>query len=681
MLEAWLDPRIWPESQFGMAVTGVRSRGSTCTVTTTGARFSINTDDNTLFAEQRLGRRRQCVSLRFGDHLLRGLRPHLENRGAAFLSGPGIRLRVNGDSLVMLQAMRTATVKGHLHFDPGWVAVFQGHQLFLDPFGGCGVYPMTDVLQAQMLDTHRRFRYELKAGDILWFAIFPPRPFDWKASLNQRIVWHWSRENGYPAGEDLRAWREFGNVYLLQSEVMLWKDWNLAYQPRDDAALRRVLDTVHDLDGRILVYTSPGYFLKGTPLAVHAMNSFESFRGWPPTVVDSANLGEFVQAITRMKQATGVDGIYFDGLYVKSVAASYQVMREARRLVGDDGLLMVHSTSNAPGGDVFLPAVDTYADFLLRGESSAVRYSDAGYLRYFVSGYNIGNAIGFLCNNNDHPTTPALVERVLDANVRLSRVIAQDTPERAETLRKLYLPRLTPALRQRVEAAAEAASRQASERFRQRTAAKQAEGKPWRRVFAESFDGPLRPDIWHIYTTPIEGTTLAPKDGALLVRARAHTVAYLWFENQHDVLSVQCRLRIGANSGLSWGPAITLMWPGYFFRVTARADGSFGIDRPGGVQDMVGQCRLDVWQTLRVKVGASDLICDVSNDEGHTWHHLWTEPWRGTAWADAPSRIILGKLSLWGDNTNNESLGDWGETWIGDVEVSAPTTDTRVRQR
>jgi hypothetical protein len=443
------------------------------------------------------------------------------------------------------------------------------------------------------------------------------------------------------------------------------------------------LQTAHGLDGRVLVYTSPGFFLQGTPLAAHALNSFDNFRGWPPTVTDGANVGRFVEEIDRLNRETGVDGLYFDGLYVKSVAASYQVMREARRIVGDDGLLMVHCTSNAPGGDVFLPTTDTYANFLLRGEGSAVRYADPDYLRYFVSGYHVSNAFGILCNNNDHPTTPELVDRLLDANARLSFVVAHDTPERVQALRDLYFPQLTPALRPRVEAAAEQAARFGAERFQERMAARQGRERtpcrspdPWPQVFVETFDGGLDPQVWRTYTTPIEGTTLATQNGALVLRAREHTVAYLEMANQRSVFRVQCRLKISEHSGLSWGPAITLMWPGYFFRVTARADGSFGIDRPG-VQDMVGECRADQWYSLRLTLRSSDLICEVGPPDGGTTNGgttnaLWTEPWRGTGWQGPPSRIIIGKLSLWGDHANHEDPGEWGETWMDDVEIYAP---------
>jgi hypothetical protein len=658
------------------------------------------------------------VTLRFSDHVLESLRVTAQGSGAVLLTGPAARLRINGDSLGMFQALSPCAVEGQLHFSPGWMSLHAGSQLYLDPYGGCGIYPLTAGRAARPLGADRRFRYELNAGDVLWFAVFPPRPFDWEASLQQRVVWHWSRQNGYPSNEELRAWREWGNVYLLQSEVMLWQDWNLAYQPRDAAELGRVLQTAHGLDGRVLVYTSPGFFLQGTPLAAHALNSFDNFRGWPPTVTDGANVGRFVEEIDRLNRETGVDGLYFDGLYVKSVAASYQVMREARRIVGDDGLLMVHCTSNAPGGDVFLPTTDTYANFLLRGEGSAVRYADPDYLRYFVSGYHVSNAFGILCNNNDHPTTPELVDRLLDANARLSFVVAHDTPERVQALRDLYFPQLTPALRPRVETAAEQSARAAAERFQERMAAGRERTPcrsldPWPQVCVETFDGDLDPQVWRTYTTPIEGTTLTTQNGALLIRAREHTVAYLEMANQRSVFRVQCRLKISEHSGLSWGPAITLMWPGYFFRVTARADGSFGIDRPG-VQDMVGECRADQWYSLRLTLRSSDLICEVGSDgppdggtpnpttmglrttgprdpesgvvsgqwsgglsgppDGGTTDALWTEPWRGTAWQGPPSHIIIGKLSLWGDHTNYEDPGEWGETWMDDVEIYAPAS-------
>lgn len=68
---------------------------------------------------------------------------------------------------------------------------------------------------------------------------------------------------GYPSDADFAAWRAHGNIVLLRSEVMLWKDWNLGFEPRlgpDEFA--RVGTAAHAQGQRFIVYTSPYYFLR-----------------------------------------------------------------------------------------------------------------------------------------------------------------------------------------------------------------------------------------------------------------------------------------------------------------------------------------------------------------------------------------------------------------------------------
>ena len=68
---------------------------------------------------------------------------------------------------------------------------------------------------------------------------------------------------------------------------------------------------------------------------------------------------------------------------------------------------------------MYNPSADTYAGWILRGEGQGFRSEQ--WLRYFVSGYNISNAIGVVCNNSGYwIPTKRQAEMTLRANCRLA---------------------------------------------------------------------------------------------------------------------------------------------------------------------------------------------------------------------------------------------------------------------
>jgi len=49
--------------------------------------------------------------------------------------------------------------------------------------------------------------YPLPTNAVLWVGVCPPKPYDWARSLRERVIYHWSRETGYPSDEVLRSWK------------------------------------------------------------------------------------------------------------------------------------------------------------------------------------------------------------------------------------------------------------------------------------------------------------------------------------------------------------------------------------------------------------------------------------------------------------------------------------------
>lgn len=285
-----------------------------------------------------------------------------------------------------------------------------------------------------------------------------PRPYPWEKSFTERVAWHWSKKTGYPSDADIEQWSRHANILLQQAEVMLWKDWSLRFIPRNGLEeFQRVNRTCERLGMRNIVYTSPTYFLTGTGLESKAMNNFDNFAitGFSPGDGRGLNWPIFLSEITKVMKEYQPDGLYFDGIY-DNIVRTYLISRKTRELVGDIGIMEYHATGSPPGNGVYLPQIDTYFTFILRGEGSQGQYTDPDYLRYFVSTYNISNSIGVLCNNNDYPLDKKFMSTLLDNNIRVHYIAGGSEDPRRQGMERYYWPALKPELVKRVEGQQEA---------------------------------------------------------------------------------------------------------------------------------------------------------------------------------------------------------------------------------
>ena len=329
-------------------------------------------------------------------------------------------------------------------------------RLMLDNYGGIGVFPIGCDLDEPRPGVASA---NLPPGHVLWISICPPRPFAWEQSFHDRPFMYGSGnriEQAYPSDEGLANHLAFvGNIYHLH-DLVLWENWQSSYVPsRGAEALTRVRDTVHRLGARLIVYTSPQYFTRGTPnehraTGAQMVRETGTMKPGPPWY-GGENMDLFLPEIERVVKEYGMDGLYFDGLYCNSLVQSYRVMRESRKILGDR-LLSVHTTWSPPGlaATGYCPTVDAYADFVLRGEDNPRLAVDALWQRYLVSGYNISNAIG-MPEHNKVPDAElrndAFVDAILDVNARF---YYHDELGR-ERITGYYWPQLTERLKARVD--------------------------------------------------------------------------------------------------------------------------------------------------------------------------------------------------------------------------------------
>ena len=179
-----------------------------------------------------------------------------------------------------------------------------------------------------------------------------------------------------------------------------------------------MVDTAHGLGMRVIPYFSPLFF-PGTE-------------------------SEFLAELELFLAEWEFDGVYYDGVS-EDIIEAYEIMKGTRKLIGPDGILYVHipspiiGSSYGEGRYIYCPFIDTYADFILRGEH--IDDFDDTTLRYTISGYNISNAIGLACNcDYNLEFNRKLINKVLDYKVGVPYWTAIDhyLADRGEATGKEY---------------------------------------------------------------------------------------------------------------------------------------------------------------------------------------------------------------------------------------------------
>jgi hypothetical protein len=445
-----LSPRNFMEAAWEMRVEKAQVRAQSARIVTTGAVFEIDATKGRIVCRARLPRPRRVLTAQVAPTRLTGMRVAAEGSGAIIIHADrgGTTLRVNSDSLLHISARRGAEVTLHCHIAPELRSVWLANLMRLDPQGGFGAHVIGD---GALRETPRGAIFFLQPADVMLVGVFPPKPYPQKRADEEVVVCHppvsvkhpyWER----PEMEEIARW---GKVLLPANEMQWWKHWNMEFEPRDSRRWARTIRWAHELGMRIFVYASPFYFYRGSRYEPWADQYPEAMI--IPGVADGQNVEVYLAEIKRLlaDKEIAPDGLYFDGLYLGSIARSYYLVRKAREILGDDRMLMLHTTGNPPGAGyvkgwcpfLYCPFIDTWGDYNFRGEAQEGRYLEPEYLRYFISGYNISNTIGLLCNNGDPTLTRELVEQVLAAQARLM-IFSPPGPGNAKLLRELYFPRL-----------------------------------------------------------------------------------------------------------------------------------------------------------------------------------------------------------------------------------------------
>lgn len=219
----------------------------------------------------------------------------------------------------MIQVHEPIVVEIERKINVGWEASFKNNHLLADEYGAFGLDVSDPDINAHYAAYDSTVaRYPLDTDRIRWATVCPPKPYDGERSFKEHVVCYWSDTCAYPSDEVLESWQAHETIFLLQSEVTPWNDWNLGFEPRfGPEEFARVRAKVHDLGMRFIVYTSLYYFLKDTALEYAAMNSFEGFVGWPPGTPTGENMPLFLFTIENLMRTHTPHGLYFDGQYIQ----------------------------------------------------------------------------------------------------------------------------------------------------------------------------------------------------------------------------------------------------------------------------------------------------------------------------------------------------------------------------
>lgn len=449
-----LKPGVFPNAQFGMSVKSVED-GSMARVVTTGAEFLINKELDTIKCTQRISRHRNVSTISLPKGTLSNIRLSSRTSGAAIFSGGSTTLRINGDSLLMLKPGKSGDIKADLGFFPDIHFEYLGNHNFFDPYGGISFFENGNQPNSKMkadLDTRNvSVTWPWKRGQIFWISVSPPKPFDWDASIKKRIVETGSSTMLFPPDSEIKRLSQYGNILRIHSEPM-WKGWQTELVPKDMSEWNRVIKTAHEYGMKVIPYSGPGWFLKGTPYESKAKPLYDASIGviaWG----QPHNELIFLDQIRRVVKEFHSGGLYFDGIYQmpEHLAAAYHLVRSARELLGEEGILIYHGSGDTPSNGMaktFCPPLNAHCDFVFKGEGDETN-TDPGYIRYFLGTYNTSNSIALYCNAGGGGYTPpdSRMKLMRNANIRIPLGSAYMP---VDFMSKNYWPYLTPDLKDKI---------------------------------------------------------------------------------------------------------------------------------------------------------------------------------------------------------------------------------------
>jgi hypothetical protein len=386
-----------------MKIVRVREEENQIIVTTTGAKYVIDKSGEMgkISCFQQLNKKRLTATIDFNysfstlsverqDDCTCVLHQELRKGQCLYL-----KLQINSDSLLDIYSCGELNLTISSDFLPHYRAEKNGNILLIDSDGGVGIYPYQGLRNAEFVTSNgEALRINYTMNDYCRLGRY--------ANV---LVLH----EGIWQGKLTRKGKTIETVEDTYSEASFAC---FDYLPLNERELVRVVKKAHSLGMKVIPYMSPFFSM--------------------------AKGRDFLERVENIITKYDMDGVYFDGISA-DILDSYKIIRDARSLLGDK-ILYVHCTDDPlMSRNIYCPFIDTYADYILRAEHDT--YLTDNYFRYVISGYNISNAIGYICYY-DFPMDfiRKAIDKILAVNARF--YLGLPETEREKLLKEEYFSRL-----------------------------------------------------------------------------------------------------------------------------------------------------------------------------------------------------------------------------------------------
>ena len=383
------------EVLMGMKLESIAQEGDGTRLRTTGSEFLLG-KGGVVRCFQRIPEHREVAAVRLPG--TEALKLEQQNDFACRFSGLGLDVTFQGDSLIIVRANQAVKLEIEGLFRPVFQAEKNGNWLFMDGTGGFGLYPSApkrpetrDLVHQGVKEafggtwsvdktaqpkadqgTSWSLSYQLAAQEELWISIFPPRPYN-RRLADEFLMAHEGSVEPYAHPGSALIQSSARHCKLMVVHSMLWPGgdrppWKIpAFIPANRQEFDRVRDDLHRSGTKMVPYLSP-YYYSG---------------------------GDFFAELRRAVAEYGVDGAYFDGVSY-DFRKSYECVRRSRQILGDERILFTHCTTDPlMSAVVYCPFIDTYSDYIYRGEAGRSGMELDDFLRWTISGYHISNAVGY----------------------------------------------------------------------------------------------------------------------------------------------------------------------------------------------------------------------------------------------------------------------------------------------
>jgi len=347
-------------SKFHMSVEDASAEGGRFSVRTTGAAYVLDADGGTLTCGQRIGTKREVALVRFGTKLGK-MSIVRKDADVCVVAGEDIAFGFQGDSLVTVATNVPLPFTVESRIGAKHFRSTDCDLLAIDDDGGFCVTP------------YARPRLS-SPGSLMTKPPAGTSEPGWKAEY--RIG---ARDTARcPEPEVLRAFREHANVLFLFGGIYEQHPGGYTHAPYAVArpeVLKRTIREAHKLGMQVICYRHVSSY------------------GWAGIGLDDA-----LADMKKFRDEYKFDGWYFDGLWIADPwMKTYKFIRTVRERVGE-GVIYTHCTLNPPARmtELYCPFIDSYSDFLLRGEGQIINGVKDPYLRYVIGTYNISNAFATL---------------------------------------------------------------------------------------------------------------------------------------------------------------------------------------------------------------------------------------------------------------------------------------------